>query len=512
MTDSDFNRNGKYSSAGINKIVGDIDDKYVTEAAPKGTPEEEGKRAKRIRTNKIIRFTSIAACVVAVVTVGSLILPKVIAPRFSESKSYSDAIATGGASAAAEIPEGALNGGDMSFDIKDSDYSTGALGKDGDYFTDELAEAGVSPSGGEAIGYETENPVIIDDSKPFVLTAGVWNDNANWSFFTNIVNSDLITFPSYGVNPCNRVAITVKDASGNPVYGANVAIYDTDGKMIWAAKSDAKGVAYLFYDETTPVKATAGIGDVINGVDLVVKEVEQAQSDEQSQETQGSTKVYAAEAEIVIDTQAPKANSLQVMFIIDTTGSMSDELAYLQKDFASIFEEIGTEGVEYSMNFYRDEGDEYVTKTYDFTTDLDMLKGQLGAEVADGGGDFPEAVADILTDTMGSQGWKEDAVKIAFLVFDAPPHDETSDEVLAAVKSAAEQGIHLIPIVSSNSDRDTELFGRAISICTNSDYIFLTDDSGVGDGHLDPIIGDYEVELLHDILVREISGYKEMIG
>ena len=43
------------------------------------------------------------------------------------------------------------------------------------------------------------------------------------------------------------------------------------------------------------------------------------------------------------------------------------------------------------------------------------------------------------------------------------------------------------------------------SICTNGTYVFLTDDSGVGDSHLEPIVGDYEVELLHDIIVRIIS-------
>ena len=44
---------------------------------------------------------------------------------------------------------------------------------------------------------------------------------------------------------------------------------------------------------------------------------------------------------------------------------------------------------------------------------------------------------------------------------------------------------------------------------TGADYVFLTDDSGVGKSHLEPIIGDYEVELLHDIIVRLINEAKQ---
>ena len=126
------------------------------------------------------------------------------------------------------------------------------------------------------------------------------------------------------------------------------------------------------------------------------------------------------------------------------------------------------------------------------------------------GGDFPEAIAEILEKTItNNDEWSESANKIAFLIFDAPPHDDKEEQLEAAVKTAAAKGIHLVPVVSSGADRDTELFGRAIAAETNSNYIFLTDDSGVGDSHLEPIVGDYEVELLHDIIVRNITGLRD---
>ena len=46
------------------------------------------------------------------------------------------------------------------------------------------------------------------------LTAGEWRDNDNWGFLMNLVNSGTISFPSYGIDPRGRVAVTVKNESG----------------------------------------------------------------------------------------------------------------------------------------------------------------------------------------------------------------------------------------------------------------------------------------------------------
>ena len=38
-------------------------------------------------------------------------------------------------------------------------------------------------------------------------------------------------------------------------------------------------------------------------------------------------------------------------------------------------------------------------------------------------------------------------------------------------------------------------------------YVFLTDHSGVGNPHLEPTIGPYDVEKLNSLLVRLIDNY-----
>ena len=353
-------------------------------------------------------------------------------------------------------------------------------------------EGGEDGYGGGVIGYDPSTAAA------FVLTASEWRDNDNWPFFTNLVNSEIISFPSYGVDPRNRIRVEVKDGEGNLVEGEAVTLYGDDGKAVWTARSDKDGVAYLFWkDGETPASAEAGE----TRVDVHV-------AGEPGEQGASLSKI-AEDLTITVDGGSREMTALQVMFILDTTGSMGDELAYLQMDFSAIAEDVGADGVYYSVNFYRDEGDDYVTKCSNFTSDVSAIKDALMNETCDGGGDMPEAVAQVLTDTVtDNENWRDDCRKIAFLIFDAPPHEGVDEEIDAAVRSAAARGIKLIPVVASGTDRDTELFGRAIAITTGGTYVFITDDSGVGGEHLDPIIGDHTVELLHDVIVRIINENK----
>ena len=336
----------------------------------------------------------------------------------------------------------------------------------------------------------------------FVLTAGRWKDNDNWPFFVNLVNSGIISFPSFGIDPRNRIEVNVYDLDGETLANEVVRLYSDEGELIWEARTDKEGRAYLFAEEGYAPGYVEVNGESQNLLMIVEDEV--APDDDQQGEP--PVAVPTDTLEFYVDPEGEVREDLQVMFIIDTTGSMGDELAYLQSDFSSIAKEIGTEGVSYSVNFYRDMGDEYVVKANGFTDDIDEVVELLNAEYAAGGGDEPEAVADALYETITANSqWRDDCKKIAFLIFDAPPHYGTEDTIRQAIRSAAEQGIVMVPLVASNAERETELFGRAMAICTGGTYVFLTDHSGVGLSHLEPIIGDYDVELLHNIIVDLIN-------
>ena len=475
----------------LQDAIGNIDDEYINEAY-------KAKKKKGWATKAAGAVIS-AACFAFILVSGAL---KTTAPdpMPEDTKGTTEMVAETGAK-----DDGTMttDGPTEPVDVADGygEYYEGAEGEagaDGDHYTVHGETHGTESATGAG-----DEPVIdfpgYDDGEPFVLTGARWNDNANWPFFTNLVNTGTIGFPSFGIDPRTRIKVNITDDSGAPLGGETAVLLAEDGSEIWRAQSGRDGAAYLFAPEGT-VPASVSV----NGEEQALEVVEG------TDDPQGTpVMVPVDEITFVTAASAPAKSGLQVMFILDTTGSMGDELAYLQKDFVSIAEDAGTDGITYSVNFYRDEGDEYVTKCNGFTGDIEYVKSLISAEYSRGGGDTPEAVDRILKETITDNGeWDEASEKLVFIIFDAPPHYGTESTIDEAIKSAAERGIHIVPVVASNAERETELFGRAMAICTNGEYVFLTDDSGIGDSHLEPIVGDYTVQLLHDIIVDIITEYR----
>ena len=71
----------------------------------------------------------------------------------------------------------------------------------------------------------------------------------------------------------------------------------------------------------------------------------------------------------------------------------------------------------------------------------------------------------------------------------------------------AKKGIRIIPIAASGVDKDTEFFLRFAAIATDGTYVFITNDSGVGNEHIAATVGQYEVEKLNELIIRLINQY-----
>ena len=96
-----------------------------------------------------------------------------------------------------------------------------------------------------------------------------------------------------------------------------------------------------------------------------------------------------------------------------------------------------------------------------------------------------------------------------FLLLDAPPHhtDPIAGAINDIVKEAASKGIKIIPISASGINKDTEFLFRFFATSTNGTYVFITNHSGIGGEHIEATVGEYEVELLNDLIVRLITKY-----
>jgi Mg-chelatase subunit ChlD len=141
--------------------------------------------------------------------------------------------------------------------------------------------------------------------------------------------------------------------------------------------------------------------------------------------------------------------TIEVVFVLDTTGSMSGLIAAAKEKIWSIASTLAQADpapeIRIGLVAYRDRGDAYVTRIVDLSGDLDTMYATLMDFAADGGGDGPESVNQALADAFDRISWSQDptAYKVVFLVGDAPPHMDYPDEVgyPQILAAAAERGI-----------------------------------------------------------------------
>jgi uncharacterized protein YegL len=178
------------------------------------------------------------------------------------------------------------------------------------------------------------------------------------------------------------------------------------------------------------------------------------------------------------------AKRVEVVFVLDTTGSMSGLIHAAKEKIWSIASTLAQaqQAPEISMGLvaYRDRGDAYVTQVVDLNRDLDSMYAKLMDFRADGGGDGPEAVNEALEAAIDRMSWSQDqsTYRVVFLVGDAPPHmdyqvDTKYPQVVAA---AAAKGI-VVNTIQCGSLTDTVAPWRHIASLGHGRY-FTVEQAG----------------------------------
>ncbi|WP_336774540.1 VWA domain-containing protein [Paenibacillus sp. MMO-58] len=338
------------------------------------------------------------------------------------------------------------------------------------------------------------------------LTAGEWDDLAAWDRFNNLLNSYEGSDSSahWGFEYFNRLEVSVT-SDGRAVSDARVRLIGQQNQTVWEAKTNAEGKAYvfagLFKDNEQPYQRTRYSVEVM--------------ADQQKKKVSNIEVPGQGALKVDLDGELPESNQVDVMFVMDTTGSMQDEMDYLEAELKDVITRVGEKhanqlDIRMSTNFYRDIHDDYVVKANPFTANIDQAVKLIAMQKAQGGGDYPEAVEQALRNAVSDHKWSESArARLLFLVLDAPPHHEAQimQEMHSVLEEASKAGIRIIPVASSGVDVDTEYLLRFAAVATGGTYLFLTDDSGIGSDHLEPAVGEYETKLLNDLLVEVINRY-----
>lgn len=351
----------------------------------------------------------------------------------------------------------------------------------------------------------TDAPEDYEDSSESdivagTLTAGEWNDIENWEFWLDLIDnpeSDYFEYPKeWGFSPNQKIEFVLFDGD-LPAIDTQLHMFDANKELVWQSRTNNHGIAQLY-----PNMFQEQVGPFSVEIETQEGMVEYTQTFEIPVHKSLAMEIDSVPTEKIVD----------LMFVVDTTSSMCDELMYLQTELHAVINESKASFADdailrASVNFYRDVGDEYVTRPFPFSEDIEEVNSQLGAQGCAGGGDYPEAVAQALSVAVDGHAWSPSAqARLLFLVLDAPPHDDeqTLSSIRSSIEKASELGIQIIPVASSGIDKQTEFFLRSIDIATNGTYVFLTGHSGIGDEHIKASVGDFEVQPLNDLLVQLI--------
>lgn len=386
----------------------------------------------------------------------------------------------------------------------------------------EMPPESSADAGGEPIDDGQEPPIA-----PGQLTAAEWRDLDHWSFWMELFeapeaqeedavpdDSELSSVHETWQQlearwqSCTRarypVSVSYEDA---PAVDVVLELYGEGQDPLWRARTDVAGRGELFAGYVGA--DCASVETLPESASLIVR------NDEGDVIWEGDITPGEPRFEVELPEAQNADYTLDLMFLVDTTGSMNDELSYLQAEIGDVIERVRDDAaanlsVRVGLGFYRDEGDDYVVRMFGFTTDPDEALTNLSRQSANGGGDFPEAVHNALDKAVHDQSWSDSATaRLLFLVLDAPPHDTDSvrQQLATTIPVAAAKGIRIIPLAGSGYDVVTEYLTRSWAIVTGGTFLFLTDDSGIGNAHREPTVGEYEVELLNDLLVRVIGEY-----
>jgi Mg-chelatase subunit ChlD len=176
---------------------------------------------------------------------------------------------------------------------------------------------------------------------------------------------------------------------------------------------------------------------------------------------------------------------VEVVFCVDTTGSMAGLINAAKQKIWSISNQIAagkpTPTLKVGLVAFRDRGDQYVTKVFDLSDDLDAVYTNLMAFKAGGGGDTPESVNQGLNESVTKMKWSDDkkTLKIIFLVGDAPPHMDYANDVKYpdTCQIAAKQGIIINTIQCGNS-AETRKYWQEICRLAEGSYVQIDQQGG----------------------------------
>lgn len=296
------------------------------------------------------------------------------------------------------------------------------------------------------------------------VKAGEWDDNANFREFTKYLAQERKSERFDELDLTYRRFVVVKDKAGKGVPNCKVSIFDLAGRKR-ELTTTASGRALLFPR-----------AEKLTGSSLRAS----AKCGGKTASKRFSLKQRDGVVELKLDSlrSLPAKRTLDVVFVLDTTGSMSEEISALKGTIQKVASTLKGMKVQPRLGLveYKDRGDAYVTRMTQMTTDVAGFTERVAAIRASGGGDMPEHVNAGLRVAVDQLRWRDSSVaRLVFLVGDAPPKLQYQGDVSYArsVRTAGQKGIKVFTIAASGMNDQGQVVWRQIAQYTGGTNLFV---------------------------------------
>jgi hypothetical protein len=305
-------------------------------------------------------------------------------------------------------------------------------------------------------------PMVAAPVAPAGVKAGEWDDNANYREFTRWL-SGVPAREAHRIDIRERRFIVVRDAAGRAVPACRVLVVDPSDRQTELVTA-ASGRAILFphaeglTGRTLTARATCGGG--------------------------AERRFSLGDPDGVVDLRLPGPRALpaeqtiDVAFILDSTGSMSEEIAAVKSTIQKVAAGLQGSNVRVRVGLveFKDRTDAYVTRVFPMSTDLAGFAERVADVSAGGGGDTPESGNEALHVAVHRLAWDDASfAKLAFLVGDAPPHlDYAQDyDYVIEAREAAHRGIQIYTVAASGMDTLGQVVWRQVAQYTGATNLFV---------------------------------------
>jgi hypothetical protein len=300
------------------------------------------------------------------------------------------------------------------------------------------------------------------------VKAGEWDDNANFREFRKFIASASTNHRRMNLE--DRRFLVVRDKAGHGVPRCKVTVRDSrQGSASFVTTASGRAILFPHAEGLSGEKmsATASCGN---------------EGTAEATFALGNNGDGGSDALIDLKLQGDRAaignRVVDLAFVLDTTGSMSEEIAAVKSTIQKVAKALSTEQttVRVGLVEYKDRGDAFVTKVYPFATDLMGFAQKVSQINASGGGDTPEDMNAGLHSAMTQLQWSDKSVsRLAFVIADAPPHLDYQDgpDYANDMKTASHRGIQLFTVAASGMDSLGQVVFRQMAQYTGGTNMFV---------------------------------------